>query len=125
MAEQREMLEDLGVDGMSSDEEEIIDGRTQYLIVLPEWRNPRVTIWLRIFDGLCLYHRRRVGAVDARGRMPRTRIATTRLSTSKKFVAGLPENAYRRAWLEKQLDVRNVVRPGPFREYEHLPEILL
>jgi hypothetical protein len=124
MEPQRTMLEGLGVDGMSSDEEEIVNGQKRYPILPPEWRDTRVTAWLRIFDSLYLYTRLQSSAVDARGRMPRDRVSTARFSSSKRFVAGLPINAYKPSWLEKQLDVRNIVHPGPPRDYVHDPELI-
>jgi len=59
MEPQRRMLEDLGVDDMSSDEE--VKGREgkQYLILALRWRAPALTFWLRIFDSLYLHHRNR------------------------------------------------------------------
>ena len=117
------MLEELGIDGMSSDEEEVVNGRKRYLILPPEWRAPYLGPWLRVFDGLCMYHRLECEATDGRGRRPRDRVATNRVSTSRKFVAGLPTNAYRDSWLDKQLDVKNIVHPGPKQGYSHDPAL--
>lgn len=123
METQREMLEALGIDGTSSDEEQIFNGRKRYLILVPEWRDPVVTAWLRVFDSLCLHNRLNANAVDGRGQMPRTRVMTSRFSTSRRFVAGLPINAYRDSWLERQVNLRNIVHPGPPQEYDHDPAL--
>jgi len=123
MEPQRKMIEDLGVDGMSSDEEEVINGQKRYLIIPPQWRDSFIGPWLRVFDGLCMYHRLESDATDGRGRRPRDRVATNRLGASRKFVAGLPINAYRKSWLDKQLDVKNVVHPGPAQVYSHDPAL--
>lgn len=123
MEPQRRMLEDLGIDGMSSDEEEAVNGQKRYLITPPQWRMPFVGVWLRVFDGLCIHRRLEGDAADGRGRLPRDRIATNRFSTSKKFVPGLPINAYRKSWLDKQLDVKNVIHPAPELLYHHDPAL--
>ena len=125
MERQRRMLEDLGIDGMSSDEEEIANGRKLYLILTPEWRDPILVPWLRIFDGLVLYHRREADAVDGQGRMPRQRVTTNLFSASKRFVSGLPINAYKKEWLAKQLDIQNVIHPRPEERYTHDPALAM
>ncbi|KAF9645717.1 hypothetical protein BDM02DRAFT_3100972 [Thelephora ganbajun] len=119
------MLKDLGIDGMSSDEEEIFNGRKRYLILTPEWRDPLLTPWLWIFDRLCLYHHREGEAVDGRGHMPRQRVTTNLASTSKRFVSGLPINTYKKSWLAKQLDIQNVVHPCPQERYTHDPVLAM
>ncbi|KAJ7166364.1 hypothetical protein C8R43DRAFT_877815 [Mycena crocata] len=51
-----DMVEYLGVDGMSSDESEMEDvggeHHVQYLIRSPRWRARLVSVWLRMFDSL-------------------------------------------------------------------------
>ena len=117
------MLEELGIDGMSSDEEVITPEGKKYFILTPQWRAPIVMPWLRVFDAL--YHRQRTLAVhgDQRGCMPRQRYTPhpVRVSTSRRFVPGLPINAYRVDWLERQLDVANVVHPSAEKGYTHDP----
>ena len=117
------MLEALGIDGMSSDEEEKVSSGIQYRIRTPRWRAPILTPWLRIFDALYVYHRTENDDGDRRGALPRRRVATTLESTSRKFVSNLPINAYRTDWLEEQLDVANVVHPTPAAKYTHDPQL--
>lgn len=118
------MLKDLGVNGMSSDEEERIEGGIQYRILAPRWRAPMLAPWLRTFDAIYRYHRLEDNGNDMRGTLPRRRIPTTVESTSRRFIAGLPINAYKTSWLEEQLDIVNVVHPSPAAKYTHDPQLL-
>jgi hypothetical protein len=113
MEPQREMLMALGVDGMSSDEEQRVPSGVQYRILTPRWRSSTVTYWLRMFDKVHLYHRLEHGTNDMRGCLPRTRVPTSIESESRRFVPGLPLNAYKESWLHEQLDVPNLVHPTP------------
>jgi hypothetical protein len=125
MEPQRQMLEDLGVDGMSSDEEEEVGDGIQYRILAPKWRSPMLTPWLRIFDILYQHNRLENNSNDKRGAFPRRRVAPPvwTWSTSKRFVSGLPINAYRTEWLEEQFDVANAVHPAPAAVYRHDPQL--
>lgn len=123
MQSQVRMLEELGPDGMSSDEEVNTPQGKQYVVLVPRWRAPVLTPWLRVFDSLYLRHRNRAEHGDQRGSLPRRRNASARESTSQKFVPGLPVNAYRAEWLEQQLDIRNVIHPSPSRPYTHDPAL--
>lgn len=117
------MLDDLGIDGMSSDEEERIDDGVQYRILVPRWRSPNLTPWLRQFDEIYLYYRHEKNSRDLRGTFPRRRLPSSVWSTSRKFVAGLPINAYRTDWLDAQLDIPNIVHPAPPITYSHDPDL--
>lgn len=122
---QRPKLEQLGVAGMSSDEEETNgDGIKQYRILAPQWRSSLVGGWLHYFDSL--YNRaRRDGAFTTdRGSAPRIRLNARKRSKNKKFVAGLPLNAYSESWLDQQVDIDNVVQPGPEVSWMHEPTIV-
>lgn len=123
MAPQRRMLEDLGVEGMSSDEEVKTQEGTRYLVLIPKWRAPVLTPWLRIFDALYLRYRNQRVHGDQRGCLPRRRNASAKESTSRKFVPGLPVNAYRTDWLEQQFDIANIVHPAPAQQYTHDPAL--
>ncbi|KAJ7430007.1 hypothetical protein B0H11DRAFT_1649308, partial [Mycena galericulata] len=98
------MLESFGIDGMSSDESETEemggDYLTEYQIRVPQWRAGRITPWLRMFDSIHNILRRSGESETRHGSYPRQRRATNRKSTSSNFVAGLPKNAYKTAWLE-------------------------
>ena len=117
------MLEALGVDGMSSDEEEKVQDGIQYRILTPGWRAPMLTPWLRMFDAIYRHYRLENHANDMRGAFPRRRVATSAESASRRFVAGLPINAYRTTWLERQLDIANRVHPAPTAKYTHDPQL--
>ena len=113
------MLMALGVDGMSSDEEERVPDGVQYRIQPPQWRALHLMAWLRMFDAIHQYYRIEHGANDKRGCMPRRRVSAPTDSSSKRFVPGLPINAYKVSWLENQLDVTNFVHPTPEARYWH------
>lgn len=123
---QRPLLNQLGPDGMSSDEEREIGTVKEYDIFVPAWRSTVVTAWLCLFD--ILYTRARCDGVfrDSRGAYPRTRVIeeNATVSASPVFVSGLPLNAYDEGWLRRQVDVRNVVRPRPPVEYYHDPRVI-
>lgn len=117
------MIQALGIDGMSSDEEEVLADGVQYRIQTPRWRAEMVTPWLRMFDAIYRYHRLENHTGDMRGTFPRRRIPTTTESTSRKFVPGLPINAYKTQWLEEQLDIPNIVHPAPAVRFTHDPQL--
>lgn len=117
------MLEALGVHGMSSDEEEHVQDGIQYRIMTPRWRAMSLAPWLRTFDALYRYHRLEDNGGDRRGCMPRRRVPTNVKSTSRRFVAGLPFNAYDVNWMTEQLDAANVVHPTEEVVYEHDPQL--
>jgi hypothetical protein len=124
MEPQRRLLEQLGIDGMSSDEGEDIDTGRQYRIYAPRWRAPILTPWIRIFDLLYLHRRTGDDSGDQRGTLPRRRVAGRIASSSSKYVPGLPINAYRADWLDEQLDVANLVHPAPACQYNHDPDLV-
>lgn len=116
----RGLLEQLTHAGMSSDEERTVGLYTQYEIIEPAWRSEIVTAWLRVFDALRVRARRLDGVYgDQRGSPPRMRIGQEKRSTNKKFVPGLPRNAYDNAWFNRQVHPEDTVRPGPPAPYLH------
>lgn len=124
LTSQREKLEQLGIAGMSSDETSDGNGSKSFRILTPQWRSSLVAAWVRYFD--VLYNRARRDNVfgNGRGAFPRDRKSARGESKSKRFVAGLPINAYRQEWLDKQIDVDNVVQPGPSVHWLHEPAII-
>ena len=106
---------------MSSDEERMGGTDRVYDILVPAWRAPLVTAWLRVFDILYMRARRDGIFKDHRGSYPRTRIVEehARVSTSTNFVSELPLNAYEENWLRRQVNAKNVVRPRPSVDYYH------
>lgn len=121
---QREKLDLLGPAGMSSDEEETVGKAKQWRILAPRWRSARVTGWLRYFDALYERSKNEGATQDQRGTRPRHRASARTPSTNKKFVAGLPRNAYRQAWLSTLVDVENVVRPTQSVHWIHDPAVV-
>ena len=124
MGPQRRLLEQLGTDGMSSDEREDTETGKQYRIYVPKWRAPILTPWVRVFDLLYLHRCMGDDSGDQRGNLPRRRVAGRVASSSTKFVPGLPINAYRTDWLDEQLDVPNIVHPAPECQYNHDPDLV-
>ncbi|KAJ7233254.1 hypothetical protein C8J57DRAFT_1090726 [Mycena rebaudengoi] len=121
-----DMLEFLGIDGMSSDEsEEDENHHTQYKILCPAWRGPHVSAWLRMFDTI---HNilRRSGDVEAlRGSFPHLRILTQRKSPRKTFVPGLPMNVYDPIWISRDIRTQYVLHPsGEPYDFTHDPNIV-
>lgn len=123
LASQLEKLDQLGVSGMSSDETSDSDGIKRYRILTPRWRAVRVTGWLRFFDAL--YNRARRDRISGhdRGARPRDRKSAKKDSDNQTFMAKLPVNAYRDEWLDEQIDVENLVQPGPPVAWGHEPSI--
>lgn len=115
-----DLLECLGVDGMSSDESDGEEtgpdtpGRI-FRVRKPVWRAQIVGRWLQAFDSVHL--KRRQVAQDKRGCYPRVRVrSSSAFSSSRSFVAGLPSNAYDQSWMvrQSQVDVRATEEHGDF-----------
>ena len=94
------MLQRLGPDGMSSDEEEIENGTIQYNIVVKEWRSEELTPWLRVFDAASRMLRLEPFP-RRRGCHPRDRRSTDQTGSTSYGVVGLPTAAYRPEWLAR------------------------
>jgi len=109
---------------MSSDEEEKVGRRKQWRILAPRWRSARVTGWLRYFDALYDLARGEAGPDGYRGPLARHRASARRTSDSKKFVRGLPRNAYRNGWLQSLVDIENMARPTANVAWTHDPVIV-
>ncbi|KAJ7454097.1 hypothetical protein FB451DRAFT_951803, partial [Mycena latifolia] len=122
-----DMLEYLGVDGMSSDESDAEDiGDTpQYHILSPLWRCRKIAGWFRVFDSLHNILRKSGEIQAARGSFPRRRKVTQRKSKSVKFVAGLPINVYDERWMESDRMRRYDLRPSaqPY-DFSHDADIM-
>ncbi|CAA7270752.1 unnamed protein product [Cyclocybe aegerita] len=105
------IIKALGVNGMSSDESDTdVDGdMVGYRVRMPEWRSPSLTSWLHAIDSVYMMERRKT---RIRGALPHLRIyALGPFSTSERFVAGLPINAYSQPWLAKTPNVSTTVSP--------------
>ena len=109
---------------MSSDEERIVGLHPQYDIIEPVWRADIVTAWLRIFDALYSQARLRGLLGNQHGSAPRMRVSSGKQSTSRKFVPGLPRNAYDDVWFESQSHPEYTIQPGPPAQYIHTTRTL-
>ena len=88
------MLEQLGVDGMSSDESGDKDDQHEYQILKLLWRAPEVAPWLQMFDTIHNILRTTGEPRSLQGAFPHCRLLATKKSKNKKFLAGLPYNTY-------------------------------
>ncbi|KAJ7898763.1 hypothetical protein B0H13DRAFT_1623025 [Mycena leptocephala] len=125
-----DMIEYLGIDGMSSDSESedgvSSDHHMRYRIHPPQWRAGRVEPWLRMFDSIHNILRRSGGSHDRRGAFPRIRTPTNRKSASIKFVDGLPINTYDTEWMDRDLLRKYDLRPSrqPY-DFTHDDDVVL
>ncbi|KAJ7070209.1 hypothetical protein C8F01DRAFT_1329213, partial [Mycena amicta] len=117
------VLEEFGVDGMSSDESDMDDeGIVSYQSHVPQWRAEIVTNWLHLFDTLHHLLRRVDNGASTRGADPRYRKHLRKLSAKPTFVAGLPINAYNHQWLQANGQTRvQFLRPRGNYDFTHDP----
>ncbi|KAF7290507.1 hypothetical protein MIND_01290500 [Mycena indigotica] len=93
-----DMLEQFGVDGMSSDESEVDEeGVISFQSHMPAWRAEIVTIWLHLFDVLHSMLRK-TSLGPTRRSAPRQRKHLRKVSQTAGSVPGLPINAYDSQW---------------------------
>ena len=110
-----DVLDALGVDGMSSDESSFDPHTSQptYTIVKPSWRHPDLHHWLKVFDQL--HHRNHVNSwsLDKRGAFTHIRAGSQKIRQTVHAPSYLPVNAYDPRWLESKesLYVRHVLCP--------------
>lgn len=116
------IIRQLGVDGMSSDESDYEELRSnpasrlrspRYYVLNPQWRHPVLGQWLEVFDSV--YHIRRRLGNELRGAYPRIRqhpASSVRHSSNKRFVSHLSISAYKPEWISSRLDVAFVVCPA-------------
>ncbi|KAJ7877686.1 hypothetical protein B0H13DRAFT_1570562, partial [Mycena leptocephala] len=121
-----DILERLGVDGMSSDESETDDNHhTQYQILAPLWRDRHLAAWLRVFDSLHHILRRGSDAYASRGAFPRHRKVGQQRSTNTTFVSGLPINVYDHHWITQDARRKYDLRPSTEQyDFSHEPDIM-
>ncbi|EIW54269.1 uncharacterized protein TRAVEDRAFT_132465 [Trametes versicolor FP-101664 SS1] len=115
------MLEQLGVDGMSSDESDSQNGVKYYRILRKSWRPERVTLWVRGFDAVEAISR----PSNARGNQPRKRMQSTKVDDSRDAVKGLPRNAYDATWYAKLGDFarEDLCRSEETYSFDHCPAV--
>ncbi|KAI9059345.1 hypothetical protein FKP32DRAFT_1579936 [Trametes sanguinea] len=100
------ILQRLGVDGMSSDEEDIGAPYLRYRILRKPWRSEAVTSFLRVLDALHRWRRSRAAQGSIRGAPPRLRFMSTNVSENSRPVPGLPRNAYDDAWFNSRTAIQ-------------------
>ncbi|TFK68612.1 hypothetical protein BDN72DRAFT_897950 [Pluteus cervinus] len=118
------ILERLGVNGMSSDESGSEDQPAGnqgprlpvYHILFPQWRAPNISAFLHVIDSAHVTERMvSTDAAMSPGAIPRIReidFTAPRYSTKRNnFVPDLPLNAYRQEWLATRVDLALSVRP--------------
>ncbi|KAK6997501.1 hypothetical protein R3P38DRAFT_2562009 [Favolaschia claudopus] len=119
------MLEQMGIDGMSSDESGDEEDQHEYKILAPQWRATEVAAWLRMFDTIHNILRTTGNSKTAQGAFPHRRIFTANKSKSKKFVSGLPHNTYNQDWVNKEQCSQYVLHPTPIPyDFNHDPNII-
>jgi len=110
-----DILDALGVDGMSSDELSFDPHTSQrtYTIVKPSWRHHDLDNWLKVFDQL--HHRNHVlsWSLDKRGTFTHLRAGSQKICQTVHAPSYLPINAYDPKWLESResLYLRHVLCP--------------
>ncbi|OBZ73045.1 hypothetical protein A0H81_07122 [Grifola frondosa] len=106
-----DILQTLGVDGISSDESDHENGVAQYRVLVKPWRNPMLTPWLRTFDTAYRRDRLNGGNQTTRGAQPHLRLASQKLDYSRPAVPRLPYNAYEVKWLQNlsQFDLESLL----------------
>ena len=77
------ILQRLGIDGMSSDEEDEGAPFIRYRVLKKTWRSEAVTTFLRALDALHRRYRKTGGSGSKRGSPPRLRCLCPKESTSK------------------------------------------
>ncbi|KAF8829840.1 hypothetical protein HHX47_DHR2000309 [Lentinula edodes] len=102
-----EDFDELGVAGMSSDEEEpdMDEASMCYNIKEPCWRSQQLKNWVRLLDYCHLEGRTSLEGPQfgfTRGAAPRFRVDNNDKSSKSRYVVGLPANFYDAEWLEKQ-----------------------
>ena len=110
------ILQRLGINGMSSDEEDEGTPFVRYRVLKKPWRSEAVTTFLRTLDALHRRYRKTGGSGSKRGSPPRLRYLGTEESTTKE-VSRLPINAYAPDWYAKQKGLRKDdidARPSPY-----------
>ncbi|OBZ66301.1 hypothetical protein A0H81_13818 [Grifola frondosa] len=120
------ILQDLGIDGMSSDESEHENGVTQYRVLVKPWRNPLLTPWLRIFDAAYRQDRLNGCNQSTRGAQPHLRLASQKVDYSRPAVSHLPANAYNLKWLKSlsQFDLESLSPKRLEYDFSHTPSMM-
>ncbi|KAH7908028.1 hypothetical protein BJ138DRAFT_974978, partial [Hygrophoropsis aurantiaca] len=102
------MVEQLGRDGMSSDESDHGSRGSEavYVISSKEWRSNAVTDWLRTLDALHIRLRYNGTWQASQGAWPHCRTPSLRKISSKREVKALPRDFYSSNWLKSRTKFR-------------------
>ena len=110
-----DILDTLGMNGMSSDESAVDCDVKQitYTVVKPDWQHPDLHNWLKVFDQLHYWNHINSWSLDKRGAFPHIHIGSQRVHKNVHVPKGLPINAYDPRWLEgrEPLYVNEVLCP--------------
>ena len=97
------VLKALGVDGMSSDEEDFTNpGFRLFRVLRQRWRATEVTTMLRVLDAVHHRWRSPTGQGPQRGAPPHFRFLSDVDSDPCRPIPGLPRNAYNASWLTNE-----------------------
>lgn len=129
------MIQQLGVNGMSSDESdyEELPGNPparlrspRYYVLKPRWRHPQLSEWLETFDMIYSIIRRvQMSRRGAYARQRQRNGITTRYSGKKSYVRGLSISTYDPVWLDSCGDVDFTVHPSQEAySFTHDPEVI-
>ena len=119
------IIQALGPNGMSSDEEEHNGVRPIYRRVTQPWRNPILVEWFRVIDIFVrASHFGPDGASRPGAHLHAREVLPTSTST-RAYVSGLPRSAYDPSWLttlsEFELDAVSLMeKPYSFRHEEEI-----
>ena len=118
------VLDALGVDGMSSDESDTDSTTDQrkYTVVKPDWRHPELHDWLAVFDHFHHYGHLNSWSNDRRGAFAHVRAGSQKIHKDAHPPPHLPVNAYDQHWLDSKeaMYVEYVVRPKAERyDFSH------
>lgn len=129
-----DILQRLGIDGMSSDESDYEEIPTnppaamrapRYYVLRPRWRRDALSDWLETFD--VVYNILRRESLGRRGAYSRRRVQNTTaitFSQNRSFVPCLPINAYKERWLSGRRDIEFSVVPTDAYNFRHSSEVI-
>ncbi|KAI9068908.1 hypothetical protein FKP32DRAFT_1671811 [Trametes sanguinea] len=110
---------------MSSDESSHVTGYPCYKVFKKHWRNPTISLWLRLFDSI--YRRLRFNEVEKNtpGAHPHMRLYTDEVSTDRPPVKGLPRNAYNDTWYNSlnEFDRQQLAAQPETYDFSHPDEL--
>lgn len=97
-----DVLDALGVDGMSSDESDMDSntGQKRYTVVKPDWRHHDLHEWLAIFDQFHHLGHLNSWSMDRRGAFAHVRVGSHKIHKDAHPPLHLPVNAYDQRWLD-------------------------